>query len=609
MTNRRIKPIPLIIGILILFVAIWKGVPMLLDTEVGQKIVPSKKTDASQIIEAIKLPDAPANIESTSPPRPHPSSTIAVVNAPEIRYDGWAWNAQMGFFYANGGTETTKGSIMEQRGINLKIKRNDDVPQMQANLVAFAKAYKESGGNPNVKEGVHYVSIMGDAAGQFLAGVNPQLEKIGPEYVAEVIGSLGRSLGEDKLMGPKEWLENPQNAKGKTIATVIRDGDWNIVVMWAASNGIKINPDETTYDPEAINFINAPNYIEAAQMYINGYSEERPIVKNGKIDVLSGKEKVHVDGVSTWTPGDVMITTEKGGLISIVSTAEYRSQMPNVLIGIKKYNKDNASMVENLLAGAFEGADQVKGYKEALDKAGELSAKIYSEEDGAYWVKYYKGAQIADKEGNVVKLGGSRVNNLADNLEFFGLAPGSTDVYETVYNTFGKIVTQMYPRLVPSVPEYSEVVNLTYLKNLASTYKPSEITAPDEVKFNTDAGITETVSRKAWSIEFEVGKATLKPSSIALLQEIKAQGQIGSGMQIRIEGHTDNTGSDEINIPLSKERANTVRNWLIENGGNSFKNRVATQGYGSTRPARGAESNATENERRKNRRVEIIMGI
>ncbi len=353
-SEKRFNKKTLIIGVIALFAIIYFGGKKFMDTEIGQKILPSKSVQKSVELSVVKLPDAPRNIESTAPPVAMPSETLADLNSVEIRYQVWAWNSQMGMLFANGGAQTTKGSIMEKRGVNLKFIRQDDVPQMQASLVQFAKAYST---DKNTKEGVQFVSIMGDGAAAFLAGVNPELEKLGSEYVAQIIGSPGKSLGEDKLMGPKEWLENPQLAKGSVLCGYLRDGDWNIAIMWAAANGIKVNPDETTYDPEAINWIAADNYIDAAQKYINDYSEERPYVKNGKIDILSGKKKIKVDGVVTWTPGDVMIAEKKGGLANIVSTNEYRSQMPNVVIGIKKFMQDNRTTVENMLAGFLEGGD------------------------------------------------------------------------------------------------------------------------------------------------------------------------------------------------------------------------------------------------------------
>lgn len=579
------------------FLCFW-GIPKLVN-----KYAPGKEVAKSQLISAVKLPDAPKNIETSAPPVAMPTDDVAIFqnDATELRHEIWAWNAQMGEIFANGGVATTKGSIMEKRGVNLKLIRQDDVPTMQAHLVQFAKAYAS---DKNTKEGVQFVSIMGDGAAAFLAAVNAELEKIGSQYTAKVIASAGKSLGEDKLMGPSEWIQDPQKARGKTIAAYLRDGDWNIVIMWAAANGIPVNPDETTYDPDAINFINPESYIDAAQKYINNYSEERPVVRNGKIEVLSGKHKVTVDGVATWTPGDVMIATKKGGLVSIVSTAEYRSQMANVIIGIDAFMKDNPKLIENFLAGIFEGGDQVKGYASALEKAGELSAKVYNEENGKYWMTYYKGKQIADKTGEVVSLGGSRVNNLADNLQYFGLNSGSSDVYAVVYTTFGDIVSNMYPKLVPTYPQYTDITDFSYLKNVAKTFKPSEITAADEVKFD-DAPITTTVSKRAWSITFKSGSAEISPESYATLKEIRNQVVVSSGLKLRIEGHTDSDGGDDINVPLSKARADAVLMELESMARGQVANRTTTQGFGARMPV---APNTTASGKSKNRRVEIIMG-
>lgn len=70
---------------------------------------------------------------------------------------------------------------------------------------------------------------------------------------------------------------------------------------------------------------------------------------------------------------------------------------------------------------------------------------------------------------------------------------------------------------------------------------------------------------------------------------------------LEIQGHTDNTGTDLINIPLSQARADAVRNYLISRGVDP--NRVATKGYGSTRRV---ASNATEQGRYQNRRIDIV---
>ena len=70
---------------------------------------------------------------------------------------------------------------------------------------------------------------------------------------------------------------------------------------------------------------------------------------------------------------------------------------------------------------------------------------------------------------------------------------------------------------------------------------------------------------------------------------------------LEIQGHTDNTGTDAINNPLSQARADAVRNYLISKGVDP--SRLVAKGYGSTKPV---ASNATEQGRYQNRRIDIV---
>lgn len=566
----------------------------------------SKEVKQTVEVANVVLPDAPRDMSGDSVPFSGlPTDVVASVNAPRITMEIMAWNSQMGLNYANGGPQTTKGSIMEKNGVNLNIKRQDDCNQMAADLIKFANDYKE---NPATASGVNFIAIMGDGAPAWLAGVNNELIKLGDEYTAQIIFSCGKSNGEDQFMAPVSVQQDPQAARGMVCSAVLRDGDWNIVVKWCSDNGIPVNTDEKTYNPDAMNFVAANDFIDAAQKYIAGYSEERAIVKtdaNGKTAKTGETKTVSVNCVTTWTPADVMIAEQKGGLVRIVSTAEYSSQMPNVVIGIKKWMQDNRKHVENFITGVSEGGDQVKSYKDALAKAGEISAKIYNEKDGPYWVKYYRGVKQSDMQGLDVMLGGSRAFNLSDNLELFGIGESKTNVYASVYKVFGDVVSSLYPEYVATYPEISTVLDLSYMINVKS--KATNIASADKTVYNNTGNLTQTVSKRSWSIEFETGSANFTPTALKTLDELYNQLNIASGLQVEIFGHTDATGNPDGNMTLSDARANAVKNWLQQKSPSNYPNSRFAQvkGKGQNEPIADNNTNAG---RAKNRRVDVVLG-
>ena len=101
-------------------------------------------------------------------------------------------------------------------------------------------------------------------------------------------------------------------------------------------------------------------------------------------------------------------------------------------------------------------------------------------------------------------------------------------------------------------------------------------------------------------VSFAVGSATLNPSLRPVLEQF-AQG-LDATVQVRIVGHTDSTGTDAINEPLSLNRARTVRDYLADRGVPA--NRLEIAGRGPREPV---ADNATVEGRAKNRRVEIFL--
>jgi outer membrane protein OmpA-like peptidoglycan-associated protein len=569
------------------------------------RVAPGAARPSANVPPAVALPDGPGaggDAAAGRAPaagaalRPAVDAPAGCADRPEVRFYHWAWNAQMGLMAATGGKQATAGSRMCRRGVNLKLVREDNVDAMQAQLLTFGEGLKA--GRPNPEKGAHFVAIMGDGSATFLKGVNDKLARLGPDYVAQVVGSAGYSRGEDKFMGPPAWKQNPQAARGGLVAGVLRDGDWNVALKWLGDNKIANNPDETTYDPDALNWVAAADYVDAAQKYVSGFCADLKNVKSGK------RERHCVDGVVTWTPGDVTVAEQRGGLVSIVSTREYRSQMPNVIIGHKKWMARNRELVTGMLGAVFEAGDAIKASDDELRSAAAVSALVYGEQDAAYWYRYFHVQTQTDKQGLAVELGGSAVSNLADNLQLFGLAPGSANLFAATYTVFGDLVKSQYPALLPAFDPVDRVLDDSFVRELAAAAKPA--TPADLAAFEPGAKVERVVSRRAWNVEFVSGRAAFTPAALAELERLFSELVVAGGTLVEVHGHTDDSGAPDANQRLSEARAFAVKDWLERRSPANFpEGRVRVFAHGQTQPV---APNATPAGKAKNRRVEIVLG-
>ena len=534
---------------------------------------------------------------------PYPSTSQASVSANPMLFDIWEWNAMFATLYANGGATTTKGSLNEKYNVNLTLHREDSNTQMKADLLACAKQLHD--GASSCSTGAEGIIVMGDSGGQWLADLNPQLKKIGDQAV--IVGAVGRSNGEDALLGPLEWKANPQSMRGKTIVGVIRDGDWNIALNYEGSNGLKNNPDLKTYDPDAVNWIAAPDedYIKAVtEVFIPNRCEDRKVVKDGK---PTGETKnVCPDGVVTWTPGDEQAVHGRPGTAKIISSHEYAAQMPAVLIVLKKFAAANRDEITGFFAASFQAADQVKAFPTVRQKAGEISAKVYNDQNGAYWTKYYDGFK---DPGSGQMLGGSAVFNLEDDLNYFGLSSGHNNNMRASYEVFGKIAVMNYPDLFKNnpIPPYSQAVDPSFITGAQALLNSSDAgpgAAAEQTDYTAQARSGEVRGHKAVYVQFATGSDQILPQSIPALNELKDSLAINSALALQVDGYTDNTGSDTVNIPLSQKRAEAVKRYFQRAAPQSFPDTrfAGVIGHGSQSPI---ASNDTANGKALNRRVEI----
>jgi OmpA-OmpF porin, OOP family len=164
------KAILVLLGLGILGVSFWRFGPNLFPA--------AKDGQASVVPKHASLPTVNDDTAGVSTATVELSgSEPGCTTLPEVRVLLWAWNSQMGWMFANGGPQAARDSLMCKHGVNLKMIRQDDVPQMQAELLKFAKELKEGAGNPS--SGAHFVAIMGDGAASFLAAISGTLKALG----------------------------------------------------------------------------------------------------------------------------------------------------------------------------------------------------------------------------------------------------------------------------------------------------------------------------------------------------------------------------------------------------------------------------------------------
>jgi len=103
-------------------------------------------------------------------------------------------------------------------------------------------------------------------------------------------------------------------------------------------------------------------------------------------------------------------------------------------------------------------------------------------------------------------------------------------------------------------------------------------------------------------ISFATGRHDIQPRLMPILDQFAQGLNQQPSMEVRIVGHTDNTGSDAVNNPLSVNRAQSARDYLVSRGVASA--RISIDGRGSREPI---ADNSTEAGRARNRRIDIFL--
>jgi outer membrane protein OmpA-like peptidoglycan-associated protein len=215
---------------------------------------------------------------------------------------------------------------------------------------------------------------------------------------------------------------------------------------------------------------------------------------------------------------------------------------------------------------------------------GKRSHRAYTLEENA---KQASELQIARNYANAVKkMGGTVV--------FEGLCQGADCAENCGYTMMvGKVLKGNSELWVEVVPFNGG--NDYYVNVVAKEAMKQDITAGD---------LLETLNREgrvALYINFDFGKATIRPDSRQIISQVVEMMKSTPDLQLSVEGHTDNVGNPKSNKVLSDDRAKAVVTAIIAEGIDA--KRLSAVGHGQDKPV---ADNKAEEGRAKNRRVELV---
>jgi outer membrane protein OmpA-like peptidoglycan-associated protein len=193
-------------------------------------------------------------------------------------------------------------------------------------------------------------------------------------------------------------------------------------------------------------------------------------------------------------------------------------------------------------------------------------------------------------------LEGVKLADYADNVAFFGTS-GSDSDYANIF----RMAQEMYreERMIKRRSEPEATVDRRYLVNLGDKFSSTSTEQP--IQYKTPPKGATPIATQRRSIYFEPNSAKMGLDSRAVVDEIASFMRAYENTVVDIEGNTDSTGSHDLNMQLSKDRAETVKRYLTDKCGFPAS-RMRTAGNGPDRPI---DSNATPDGREKNRRTDI----
>ena len=383
------------------------------------------------------------------------------------------------------------------------------------------------------------------------------------QYQPQVVFQADWSRGGDAIVSTR-GINKVSDLRGKKIAVAPMTPSHSFLIWLLEASDMT---------PRDVKIIEVPSAIDAADAFKSGT----------------------VDAAVVWSPDDADCVSKVAGSRVLESTKNATHIIADVFVAKKDFIETHKEQLKNLYEGWMIGTSELNASDTNKRKAAKILAEGLSQpEDFCY-----------DAIKNV------RLATHGDNQNFFGLnnkynGVTGEDLYNKMkvkYNNLGYNTTGAKSwRLLSTKDLVSKTTSLSGSEHNAERQKQFS-------KADGQLAKKESLSSKKVSISFNTGQYQLGENAKQLIDiQFTPIAKVFANARIRIEGNTDNVGSRSSNITLSKRRAQSVVDYLIDQH-NMPANRFIIIGNGPDKPVKGCESNQNAACKSKNRRTDFELVV
>ncbi len=383
------------------------------------------------------------------------------------------------------------------------------------------------------------------------------------EFEPKIIAQIDWSRGGDAIVVRRN-INQVSDLKGKKIAVAPMTPS-HTLLLWLMDAG------EVKWDD--VEIVEVANGIDAADLF----------------------KKQQVDAAVVWSPDDQDCVSKVPGSKVLVSSKTATHIIADVWL-VKKSTLDaKREALTEFVKGVLVGNAEINGSNSAKQSAATLLSQGFNQ----------------PVDFCVTAIENTRLATYGDNVNFFDIEGKFTGVTgERLYNKmaveFAKTKDKSgKPYIDGAIPVWRTVGDPSIIRGIQLT--GSQDMAEAETKFSkptTEMAKAEPISTKKLTIVFASGSAVLDDNAKYIIDNNFVDLAAGfASARIRIEGNTDNVGSDQMNKTLSTRRAQAVANYLAQE--HKFSpNRFVVVGNGSEKPV---ADNGTADGRQKNRRTDFEL--